>query len=707
MNLRDLMNKLDTLAEADDARAQYDKFKADDARADAAAKVKKMASIPKDQIGRLQNAIDPKTGGIFYGEAGEDAFRGSAKAYAYDWYKKGQEPEFFNIIKTAGLDIINLDGQAAVDPQALANIDKPKPPAVTDPAKPDVKDPYDANMAELDKLRDQLLATLGQDTAPEKTTDPIKKVDPKTGKPFNYGELAAATAAGGLAGKALGGTAGMGIGGLAAGGTDAAKQLYQKYATKESIARELTESFGYDFEDEIISEISATDVRDVAGNTAIGADLGKMAANKVGATTAAKFLGKAVPGAGLAFNAADAYNRYQKGDYVGAGISGLSGLANLVPGVGTAAGLGLDAVNAYRDGDLDGIMPKGWEHGKGGVNAAPAGTTVPPGGDPKVFALQQKLISKGAKIKADGKMGPATQTAMKQFGVTAESATVSEDIRTLQQRLELIETKARIAETLDSEYYFDTEANVYDTQGHLVTDRLTLDVIWESVKDKEAEVEEGYFGDIYQGVKDFAGNIKAGFKSPEKVIGKDIAGPGIRGTGAEIGKTVKNNPIKTAAGVTAAGLAGATALDKMGGQTTAPVKTTGGQTTAPAGTTSKGLTPEQQEIIAKMQKIELGYRDTEDAEILKHISAADAAIQKVTQASQAGGSKTDKGPGQDTKPAGDTNPAPDPSKAALINAATGQVDPSSVKDPNRWGQAESISENTNDELTRWLKIARG
>lgn len=41
----------------------------------------------------------------------------------------------------------------------------------------------------------------------------------------------------------------------------------------------------------------------------------------------------------------------------------------------------------------------------------PAGTP-----DPKVLALQQELIKKGAKIKADGIMGPATQAAQKQFG---------------------------------------------------------------------------------------------------------------------------------------------------------------------------------------------------------------------------------------------------------------------------------------------------
>jgi hypothetical protein len=44
--------------------------------------------------------------------------------------------------------------------------------------------------------------------------------------------------------------------------------------------------------------------------------------------------------------------------------------------------------------------------------AKPAGAKM----DPAVQKIQQDLIAKGAKIKADGIMGPATQAAMKQFG---------------------------------------------------------------------------------------------------------------------------------------------------------------------------------------------------------------------------------------------------------------------------------------------------
>jgi len=56
----------------------------------------------------------------------------------------------------------------------------------------------------------------------------------------------------------------------------------------------------------------------------------------------------------------------------------------------------------------------------GGTAGAPATATKPAAKpaakpDPAVMKIQQDLIARGAKIKADGVMGPATQAAMKQF----------------------------------------------------------------------------------------------------------------------------------------------------------------------------------------------------------------------------------------------------------------------------------------------------
>ena len=62
-----------------------------------------------------------------------------------------------------------------------------------------------------------------------------------------------------------------------------------------------------------------------------------------------KTAAKAIPGVGLAIGAVDAYDRAKKGDYTGAGIAATAGLVSLLPGLGWAAGLGLDAVNLARD----------------------------------------------------------------------------------------------------------------------------------------------------------------------------------------------------------------------------------------------------------------------------------------------------------------------------------------------------------------------
>jgi peptidoglycan hydrolase-like protein with peptidoglycan-binding domain len=58
----------------------------------------------------------------------------------------------------------------------------------------------------------------------------------------------------------------------------------------------------------------------------------------------------------------------------------------------------------------------------GAPAAQAARPRVPAKSDPAVLKIQQDLIAKGAKIKADGVMGPATQAAQKQFGQGAKPA---------------------------------------------------------------------------------------------------------------------------------------------------------------------------------------------------------------------------------------------------------------------------------------------
>jgi hypothetical protein len=162
----------------------------------------------------------------------------------------------------------------------------------------------------------------------------------------------------------------------------------------ESISRRLVESFGY--------SIYEADTLGAAAKTA--------AAGYAGGKVASKMLGKAIPGVGLAFGAKDAYDRAQQGDYVGAGIAGASGLASLVPGVGTAAALGLDAANIGRD----------MASGAYDDQEAPAGKPSPQTGagsstgkaNPEVLKIQKELVAKGYPLKLDGVMGPKTQAAI-------------------------------------------------------------------------------------------------------------------------------------------------------------------------------------------------------------------------------------------------------------------------------------------------------
>ena len=109
-------------------------------------------------------------------------------------------------------------------------------------------------------------------------------------------------------------------------------------------------------------------------------------------------------------------------------------LGKYVAPIGSAIKTGAGkAVNAVRNalGTTAGKVAAGGAIGAGalaagqalmqpGQAAAPTGATskTPAKSDPAVLKQQQDLIAKGAKIKADGIMGPATQAAIKQFGGT-------------------------------------------------------------------------------------------------------------------------------------------------------------------------------------------------------------------------------------------------------------------------------------------------
>lgn len=70
---------------------------------------------------------------------------------------------------------------------------------------------------------------------------------------------------------------------------------------------------------------------------------------KAGVKGAGKALGKIAPGIGGAMSAKSAYDRASKGDYIGAGLDVVSGVASFIPGIGTAIAMGADALNAIKD----------------------------------------------------------------------------------------------------------------------------------------------------------------------------------------------------------------------------------------------------------------------------------------------------------------------------------------------------------------------
>lgn len=78
------------------------------------------------------------------------------------------------------------------------------------------------------------------------------------------------------------------------------------------------------------------------GNTA-------MSGLKAGAMGAGKMAGKLIPGVGLVMGAYGAYDKIKQGDLTGAALEGASGIASLIPGIGTAVAIGLQGISATRD----------------------------------------------------------------------------------------------------------------------------------------------------------------------------------------------------------------------------------------------------------------------------------------------------------------------------------------------------------------------
>ena len=276
------------------------------------------------------------------------------------------------------------------------------------------------------------------------------------------------------------------------------------------------------------------------------------------AAGAGKGIGRFIPGVGAALGAYDAYGRAKQGDWAGAGLSAAGGLASLIPGVGTAASIGIAGAQALRDKQRTGSYMPGSDEIAAGVAkdaAAPApavaqatpAAPLPPGADPKVLALQKQLIAKGAKITADGKMGPATQAAMKQFPGTAvaehnkgNDMSESQRIAELRDRLAQIESQPQITDENWAKGAWDAGKGMFQAAktglsgAPVATGKLT---------------KAGAPQMVGQGTQKFAKQLATKPKAQQAAYGA--------------AKAVKNNPIKSTAA--AAGLAGAAGMAALGG----------------------------------------------------------------------------------------------------------------------------------------------
>jgi peptidoglycan hydrolase-like protein with peptidoglycan-binding domain len=346
-----------------------------------------------------------------------------------------------------------------------------------------------------------------------------------------------------------------------------------------------------------------------------------------GLAAAGKLGGKLLPGVGLALAAQDAYSRQQAGDTTGAAIAGLTGAASSIPVVGTAASLIGTGVQAVRDKMRTGSwMPDEKEIAAGVAKdataqpaAAPATavaqakpaaaptTPAPPGADPKVIALQKQLIAKGAKITADGKMGPATQAAMKQFPGTA----VAEQFKgtTMSEAQKIAELRDRLAQ-------FESQAQVTDEAWGTAA---------KGVKD--------VVGNAWGAAKNFVGGVGKGIANPAATNLKNVAAGTTASTkGIKTGAAVARNPGKVAVGAAAAGAAGMAALGggAAANKPTAPKpaapKPAAPKPAAPVETPNAAADPaEVAELNAMAAELE-NSQDPADIEMLKRYNSLINAI---------------------------------------------------------------------------------
>lgn len=563
MNLRDLMTKLDTLAEADDPRAQYDKFKADDARTAAVAQVKKWMSTPLNQIPRLGDAIDPKTGILYYGEATREGGDGQAKPWPYDWLKNPnttatEAKKIFDILNPAGLKVIpvaqkTLFGStqvAGISMQQLAELDKPV--VAPTPDKPVVapgpngklpgqdKGPQD-DIAKLEALTKALEDSLkGQGPMPSPVTPTVVVPKEKEKTLGQKAGIGAGIAAGGLTGAALGkkygGKFGAVAGGLAGGALGGlgvnALQKDEGVDFNSSIAQALTESFGYDFEDEELDEYSMDQFGKDAGDFGRGAWNGVTlgTGDNIAAGVQSAF-GKDTYKQALAKQTAASKEAETRSPWLYGAGNVAGSIAVPVPGGAIAGGLIKGASTAAKIGRGATALGANLAAQQGVDMVKNASDTKTLGYDPTKYPTTPQAImafQKANGLTADGKIGPKTQAVLAKMGLTPQ--TVAESIKSLQDKLAIIESgQWRLEEDNVYHVWLLNDNTVVGQNGESITDDVVLESIeWNPQFLAELELPGSkLIGKGISGAKDLGSKALnyftgAGEKKAAQTVAKDV-----------------------------------------------------------------------------------------------------------------------------------------------------------------------------------------
>ena len=188
------------------------------------------------------------------------------------------------------------------------------------------------------------------------------------------------------------------------------KSLWEMIAENTYESKELLEKLVQEEQGGILDNIPGGNFTKGAAGGAAGLGLGKKLLGKKGTETAAKTAGKKVlgktllksalkkiPVLGAVFGLGFSLPYLLKGDFTGAGIEAASGLAGAVPGVGTAASVGLDAFQASREmGEVD----KAASEVEQTVSAADVTETVKPTKD--IVNIDSKRTIVRTTLETDG-----------------------------------------------------------------------------------------------------------------------------------------------------------------------------------------------------------------------------------------------------------------------------------------------------------------